>query len=130
VTDDIRALTTRLADEPGSLAFLELAEALRRRGQIEAAHKVARGGLARYPGLADAHDLMARVLSDPTTSEFVAVEPVFAEAIGMGEALLPPPAPPAPAKPAKKPKGAGKQNKGEAKGGAGTAPARAPAGPR
>jgi len=64
VTDDIRALTTRLADEPGSLAFLELAEALRRRGQLEAAYKVARGGLARYPGLADAHDLMARVLSD------------------------------------------------------------------
>jgi len=70
----------------------------------------------------------ARVLSDPTTSEFVAVEPVFAEAIGMGEALLPPPAPPAPAKPAKKPKGAGKQNKGEAK--SGVAPAPAPAGPR
>jgi tetratricopeptide (TPR) repeat protein len=64
VTDDIRALTARLAEEPGSLAFLELAEALRRRGQLDAAHKVARGGLARYPGLADAHDLMARVLSD------------------------------------------------------------------
>jgi tetratricopeptide (TPR) repeat protein len=64
VTDDIRALTARLADEPGSLAFLELAEALRRRGQLDAAYKVARGGLARYPGLADAHDLMARVLSD------------------------------------------------------------------
>jgi tetratricopeptide (TPR) repeat protein len=64
VTDDIRALTARLADEPGSLAFLELAEALRRRGQLEAAYKVARGGLSRYPGLADAHDLMARVLSD------------------------------------------------------------------
>lgn len=64
MTDDIRALTARMADEPGSLAFLELAEALRRRGQIEAAYKVARGGLARYPGLADAHDLMARVLSD------------------------------------------------------------------
>ncbi len=64
MTDDIRALTARLADEPGSLAFLELAEALRRRGQLEAAGKVARGGLARYPGLADAHDLMARVLSD------------------------------------------------------------------
>jgi tetratricopeptide (TPR) repeat protein len=57
-------LTARLADEPGSLAFLELAEALRRRGQLDAAHKVARGGLARYPGLADAHDLMARILSD------------------------------------------------------------------
>jgi tetratricopeptide (TPR) repeat protein len=53
-----------MAEEPGSLAFLELAEALRRRGQLEAAFKVARGGLSRYPGLADAHDLMARVLSD------------------------------------------------------------------
>nr|MBA3497934.1 tetratricopeptide repeat protein [Gemmatimonadales bacterium] len=64
MTDDIRVLTARLADEPGSLAFLELAEALRRRGQLDAACKVARGGLARYPSLADAHDLMARVLSD------------------------------------------------------------------
>jgi tetratricopeptide (TPR) repeat protein len=64
VTDDIRALTARMAEEPGSLAFLELSEALRRRGQLEAAFKVARGGLSRYPGLADAHDLMARVLSD------------------------------------------------------------------
>jgi tetratricopeptide (TPR) repeat protein len=64
VTDDIRGLTARMAEEPGSLAFLELAEALRRRGQLEAAFKVARGGLSRYPGLADAHDLMARVLSD------------------------------------------------------------------
>lgn len=64
MTDDIRTLTARVADEPTSLAFLELAEALRRRGQLEAAVKVARGGLSRYPGLADAHDLMARILSD------------------------------------------------------------------
>ena len=64
MSDDIRALTTRVAEEPTSLAFLELAEALRRRGQLEAAGKVARGGLGRYPGLADAHDLMARILSD------------------------------------------------------------------
>lgn len=64
MSDDIRTLTTRVADEPTSLAFLELAEALRRRGQLEAAGKVARGGLIRYPGLADAHDLMARILSD------------------------------------------------------------------
>jgi len=64
VSDDIRTLTSRLAEEPGSLAFLELAEALRRRGQLEAAVKVARGGLSRYPGLADAHDLMAHILSD------------------------------------------------------------------
>jgi tetratricopeptide (TPR) repeat protein len=64
VNDDIRALTTRLADEPSSLAFLELGEALRRRGQLEAAYKVARGGLGRYPALADAHDLLARILGD------------------------------------------------------------------
>jgi tetratricopeptide (TPR) repeat protein len=64
VTEDIRSLTTRLAEEPGSLAFLELAEALRRRGQLEAAGKVARGGLSKYPGLADAHDLLAHILSD------------------------------------------------------------------
>jgi predicted regulator of Ras-like GTPase activity (Roadblock/LC7/MglB family) len=64
VSDDIRTLTARVADEPTSLAFLELAEALRRRGQLEAAGKVARGGLSRYPGLADAHDLVGRILSD------------------------------------------------------------------
>ena len=64
MNEDIRALTARVADEPTSLAFLELAEALRRRGQLDAAVKVARGGLSRYPGLADAHDLMARILSD------------------------------------------------------------------
>ncbi len=64
MSDDIRTLTTRLAEEPTSLAFLQLGEALRRRGQLEAAVKVARGGLSRYPGLADAHDLMARILSD------------------------------------------------------------------
>jgi len=64
VSDDIRGLTQRLADEPSSLAFLELGEALRRRGQLEAAGKVVRGGLNRYPGLADAHDLMGRILGD------------------------------------------------------------------
>lgn len=64
MTEDIRALTARLADEPSSLAFLDLAEALRRRGQLDAACKVARGGVSRYPGLADAHDLLARILSD------------------------------------------------------------------
>jgi tetratricopeptide (TPR) repeat protein len=64
VTDEIRTLTARLAEEPSSLAFLELGEALRQRGQLDAAYKVARGGLARYPALVDAHDLMARILGD------------------------------------------------------------------
>jgi tetratricopeptide (TPR) repeat protein len=64
VADDIRTLTERVAEEPASLAFLDLGEALRRRGQLDAAYKVARGGLARYPALADAHDLMGRILGD------------------------------------------------------------------
>ena len=64
MTDDIRTLTARVAEEPSSLAFLELGEALRRRGQLDAAYKVARGGLIRYPALADAHDLVARILGD------------------------------------------------------------------
>jgi tetratricopeptide (TPR) repeat protein len=64
VTDDIKTLTARLADEPSSLAFLDLGEALRQRGQLEAAYKIARGGLARYPTLADAHDLLGRILGD------------------------------------------------------------------
>jgi tetratricopeptide (TPR) repeat protein len=64
VTDDIKTLTTRLAEEPSSLAFLDLGEALRRRGQLEAAYKVVRGGLSRYPSLADAHDLLGRILGD------------------------------------------------------------------
>jgi tetratricopeptide (TPR) repeat protein len=64
VSEDIKTLTARLAEEPASLAFLELGEALRRRGQLDAAYKVARGGLARYPALADAHDLLGRILGD------------------------------------------------------------------
>lgn len=64
MADDIRRLTARVAEEPSSLAFLELGETLRRRGQLEAAYKVTRGGLAHYPGLADAHDLMGRILGD------------------------------------------------------------------
>jgi tetratricopeptide (TPR) repeat protein len=64
VTDEIKTLTTRLAEEPASLAFLDLGEALRKRGQLDAAYKVVRGGLNRYPALADAHDLLGRVLGD------------------------------------------------------------------
>jgi tetratricopeptide (TPR) repeat protein len=64
VTEDIKTLTTRLAEEPSSLAFLDLGEALRRRGQLEAAYKVARGGVSRYPSLAEAHDLLGRILGD------------------------------------------------------------------
>ena len=62
--EDIRVLTAQLAADPSSLVFLPLGEALRRRGQLDAAEKIAIAGLTRYPELADAHDLLARVLGD------------------------------------------------------------------
>jgi predicted regulator of Ras-like GTPase activity (Roadblock/LC7/MglB family) len=64
LADEIRTLTAELAADPGSLAFLRLGEALRVRGQRDAAQKVAITGLTRYPHLPDAHDLFARILVD------------------------------------------------------------------
>jgi tetratricopeptide (TPR) repeat protein len=64
MADDIRALSTQLAQDPQSLVFLRLGEALRRKGQHDAALRVALNGLERHPHLADAHDLYARVLTD------------------------------------------------------------------
>jgi len=62
--EDIRVLSAQLAGDPSSLVFLPLGEALRRRGQLDAAAKIAIAGLTRYPELADAHDLLARILGD------------------------------------------------------------------
>lgn len=64
MTEDIRVLSAQYAADPSSLVFLRLGEALRQRGQSEAALKVALQGLSRYPHLPDAHDLYARVLAD------------------------------------------------------------------
>lgn len=64
MNDDIRTLTRQLADDPASLAFLDLAELLRRRGQLDAALTVAANGLGRYGDLADAHALHARILAE------------------------------------------------------------------
>ncbi len=64
MTDDIRALSAQYAADPSSLVFLRLGEALRHRGQTDAALKVAVQGLSRYPHLPDAHDLYARILAD------------------------------------------------------------------
>ncbi len=57
-------MTAELASNPDSLVFLELGEALRRRGQLYAAAKAAVAGLERHPELADSHDLYARILVD------------------------------------------------------------------
>lgn len=62
--DDIQAWTAELRDDPDSLVFLRLGEALRRVGHLDGALAVARNGLHRYPELAEAHDLLARIHSD------------------------------------------------------------------
>src|SRR3989475_12046169 len=62
--DEIKTLSSQLAQDPDSLVFLRLAELLRHKGQLDAAHRVALTGLERHPHLADAHDLYARILAD------------------------------------------------------------------
>src|SRR5688572_2349508 len=64
MADEIRRLSDELARDPASMAFLPLAEALRRRGQTDVALKVAVRGLERHPHNADAHDLLARIAVD------------------------------------------------------------------
>jgi len=64
IVDDIQALTGQLARDPSSLVFLPLAEALRRRGQLDSALTVAEQGTVRYPEMAGAYDLLARIRSD------------------------------------------------------------------
>lgn len=46
------------------LAFLDLGERLRQRGQLDAAVSVAEAGVARHPALAEAHDLLGRIHAD------------------------------------------------------------------
>jgi tetratricopeptide (TPR) repeat protein len=62
--DDIARLSEELARDPASLAFLELAESLRKRGDLEVAEKVAVRGLERHPHLAAGHDVLARIHAD------------------------------------------------------------------
>lgn len=64
MADEIRQLSAQLAQDPGSLVFLRLGELLRRKGQIDTAHRVAVAGLERHQHHADAHDLLARILAD------------------------------------------------------------------
>lgn len=63
-SDDIRALSEELAADPSSLAFVPLGEALRRRGDLDVALRVALRGVERHPMRPDAHDLVARVSAD------------------------------------------------------------------
>jgi tetratricopeptide (TPR) repeat protein len=62
--DEIRRLSDQLAHDPGSLVFLQLAEALRRQGQLDHALRIAARGVERHPTNADAHDVLARIAVD------------------------------------------------------------------
>jgi tetratricopeptide (TPR) repeat protein len=64
VADDIRSLTATLARDPTSLVYVDLADALRRRGQRDEALRVVLHGLARHPEHADGHDALARIYVD------------------------------------------------------------------
>ena len=64
MADEVRHWSDELARDPASLVFLPLAEMLRRQGQVDLARKVALRGLQRHPHNAEAHDLLARILSD------------------------------------------------------------------
>ena len=55
---DIAGLSEQLARDPASLVFLELADTLRKRGDLEVAVKVATRGLERHPHLPAGHDVL------------------------------------------------------------------------
>src|SRR5437899_559672 len=64
MADEIKTLSSQLAQDPDSLVFLRLGELLRQKGHLDTAHRVAVTGLERHPHLPDAHDLYARSLAD------------------------------------------------------------------
>jgi predicted regulator of Ras-like GTPase activity (Roadblock/LC7/MglB family) len=59
--DDIRRWSNDLATDPQSLAFADLAEALRQQGDLETAERLAVRGLERHPNHAPALSVLARV---------------------------------------------------------------------
>src|SRR4051812_46073764 len=64
MADDIRRWSDELARDPSSLVFLQLAEALRRQGQLDLALKIALRGLERHSHNSEAHDLLAKICVD------------------------------------------------------------------
>jgi tetratricopeptide (TPR) repeat protein len=64
VADDIERWSEELARDPASGVFIPLADALRRRGELDLAYRVATRGLTRRPYDGDAHDLLARIWAD------------------------------------------------------------------
>lgn len=59
-----RALSDELARDPSSLVVVQLADALRRRGQLDLAERIAGLGMDRHAHHPDMHDLAARIAAD------------------------------------------------------------------
>ncbi len=59
--DDIRRWSNELATDPQSLAFADLAEALRQQGDLETAERLAIRGLERHPTHGPALNVLARI---------------------------------------------------------------------
>ena len=64
MSDEIRRLSDVLVRDPASRAFVPLADALRRAGDLATAERIAVRGLERHPYDADAHDTLARIHAD------------------------------------------------------------------
>jgi tetratricopeptide (TPR) repeat protein len=64
VADDIRALSDALARDPTSLLYADLAELLRRRGDVDQALRVVEKGIARHPEHVDGLDCLGRLRAD------------------------------------------------------------------
>jgi tetratricopeptide (TPR) repeat protein len=60
----VEELRRRVEADPGSRLFAQLAEELRRAGQVDEAVAVARAGLENHPGYASAHLTLGRALLD------------------------------------------------------------------
>ena len=64
MADDIRSFSDALARDPASLRYADLAELLRRRGDVAQALRVAEKGLSRHPEHADGLDCLGRICAD------------------------------------------------------------------
>jgi predicted regulator of Ras-like GTPase activity (Roadblock/LC7/MglB family) len=62
--DEIARLSEVMAREPGGMAWVALADALRRARRLADAERVALRGLGRHPYHADGHDVLARIAAD------------------------------------------------------------------
>lgn len=62
--DDIRRWSDALATDPASLVYADLADALRRQGDLDAAEHIARRGIDRNPGHAPGLVVLARIAED------------------------------------------------------------------